>query len=66
MLVVAVDERVEVWTASLSWAGSFVRDGVVAPPTSAGGLLTPAVREALELSSPEGSVSLADASSSRP
>ena len=35
-MVVAVDERVEVWTAPLSWAGAFVRNGVIAPPTSAG------------------------------
>ena len=55
--VLAVDERLERWTTSRGWAGSFARSGVVGPPTNAGALLT-ATPGGLELGSPESDVDL--------
>jgi WD40 repeat protein len=57
VLVMAVDERVERRSASLSWAAAFSRRGVVGPPTATGGLLT-ATPTGQVLDSPERSLEL--------
>ena len=59
VLIMAVEDRVERRTASLSWRAAFARHGVAGPPTAAGALLI-ATPTGHELSSPEQSLSLAD------